>query len=202
MMGEMPDRQMRLTPQWPGSAADSARARRFIEQMRQVLAKYQDVRVAEHDGFKQWLQGTDLPYFHFTSWHRALEAMVSFDPARPTSLLYAREADGTFRLLGAMYTAPATKTDEELNALIPLSLARWHQHVNWCVPRPEDRNRWPETRYGEPIHGITTLAACDSVGGIFRQRISDWMIHVYAFASDDPRAIWCVDRHDAKGEGE
>jgi hypothetical protein len=197
MGGEMAgDPQMRLTALRPGTAADSARALAFIEDVRRLLAKYQDVQAAAVDGYRQWLPTFKLPFYHFTSWHRAIEALVRFDPARPTSLLYRQESDGHFRLIGAMYTAPASLADDSLNALIPLSLARWHAHVNWCVPPPGAGNRWPETRSGGPIAGISTRAGCDSVGGTFRPRIYDWSIHVYAFAGDDPRAVWCVDNQE------
>lgn len=202
-MAAMPeDPQMRLTPLRPGTPADSVRAKQFVEQMRGLLAKYQDVRTAEADGYRQFLAALKLPYYHFTSWRRGVDAMVRFDPARPTSLLYGREADGSFHLLGAMYTAPASMSDDDLDALVPLSLARWHQHVNWCVPAPTAPNRPPERSAGGPIPGVFTRAACDSVGGRFRPRIFDWSIHIYAFAGDDPRAIWCVDHQDMEMSGE
>ncbi|HXQ28723.1 MAG TPA: hypothetical protein VN848_05590 [Gemmatimonadales bacterium] len=202
-MAQMPeDPQMRLTPLRPGTPADSARAKHFVERMRELLAKYQDVRIAEADGYKQYLRDLTLPYYHFTSWRRAIDAMVRFDPARPTSLLYGRDPDGSFHLWGAMYTAPAGMSDDDLDALVPLSLARWHQHLNWCVPVPTTRNRPPDTHAGGPIPGISTRAGCDSVGGRFRPRLFDWSIHIYAFAGDDPKAIWCVDHQDMKMSGE
>jgi hypothetical protein len=198
MDAQMPaDPQMRLTPLRKGTQADSARARQFVAEMGRVLAKYEDPRVAEADGFRMWLSNLNLPVYHFTSWRRAIESLVRFDPARPTSLLYAREPDGRFRLLGAMYPARASASDDDLDALIPLSLGRWHEHVNWCVPPPKAGHPWE----GEPAPGIVTRAGCDSIGGHFRPRVHDWSIHVYALAGDDPRAIWCVDTdHDAMRE--
>ncbi len=199
MGGEMAgDPQMRLTALRPGTAADSARALAFIEDVRRLLAKYQDVQAAAVDGYrKQWLPTfkTATSTTSRAGTERSKPWCGSI-PARPTSLLYRQESDGHFRLIGAMYTAPASLADDSLNALIPLSLARWHAHVNWCVPPPGAGNRWPETRSGGPIAGISTRAGCDSVGGTFRPRIYDWSIHVYAFAGDDPRAVWCVDNQE------
>jgi len=196
MISRMPnDPNLRLTPLRAGTAVDSSRARQFILEMRRGLTRYRDVRVAEADGFRMWLRGVKLPVYHFTSWRRAIEALVRFDPARPPSLLYEKEPNGRFQLLGAMYGAPGNTTEDDLDALIPLSFARWHEHVNWCVPPPGAGSRWPETRAGEPIFGISTRTGCDSVGGQYRQRVGDWMVHVYAFASDDPRVIWCVEQH-------
>jgi hypothetical protein len=137
--------------------------------------------------------------YHFTNWHWAIEAMFRFDPGKPTSLLYRKEPDGPFELVGAMYTAPARTTADELDRRVPLSIARWHEHVNWCLPPRREAGRWREQRGGQPVFGpqspIATRAACDSVGGRFRPRIFGWMIHVQAFASDDPRVIWSVDHH-------
>ncbi|MGH7856567.1 MAG: hypothetical protein ACREQY_04490, partial [Candidatus Binatia bacterium] len=56
-----------------------------------------------------------------------------FDRSKPGSLLYAHERGG-WRLVGAMYSAPSKTTENELHARIPLSVARWHAHVNICLP--------------------------------------------------------------------
>jgi hypothetical protein len=191
------DLHMRLTPSRPGSAADSARAAALVVEMRDVLGKYRDVRVAQADGFRQFLPKGPQAITHFTSWRYALRAMFQFDPTRPTSLLYQRHPDGAFELVGAMYTAPARTSEDDLNARIPLSVARWHQHVNWCLPPRGARERWFEVRNGERVFGpqspIATREACDAVGGRFRERLLGWMVHVNAFASDDPKVIWRVE---------
>lgn len=81
-----------------------------------------------------------------------------------------------------MYTAPASFTEDELDERVPLSLLPWHQHVNWCVPGPLHRERWRETRDGQPVFGpkspIATEDACDAVDGVFRPRVFGWMVHV------------------------
>ena len=82
MSGQMPEsRHVRLTPLRTGTAADSARARQLVAEMRRALTKYQDVHVAESDGFRMTLRGVQLPVYHFTSWRRAIEAMGRFDEA-------------------------------------------------------------------------------------------------------------------------
>jgi hypothetical protein len=125
--------------------------------------------------------------------------MVRFDPAKPTSLLYREERSGHFELVGAMYTAPARTTADDLDRRIPLSIARWHEHVNWCLPPQGAARRWREQRAGHAVFGprspIATRAACASVGGRFRPRVFGWMVHVQAFASDDPRVIWSLGHH-------
>jgi len=202
MGGEMANApHMRLTPLRVGTAADSSRARDLVVTIRRALDKYRDVSVAEADGFRQFLPGVKQPVYHFTNWRWAVEAMFRFDATRPTSLLYRREADGHFTLIGAMYTAPARASPDDLDRRIPLSIARWHEHVNWCLPPRGEGARWGERRGGQPVFGpaspIATRAACDAVGGRFRPRIFGWMVHVQAFASDDPAIIWSVGHHGA-----
>ena len=52
------------------------------------------------------LPNIKLPMYHFTNYDYARQAQSTFDPARPTSLLYKPLAGGGFELVGAMYTAP------------------------------------------------------------------------------------------------
>jgi hypothetical protein len=197
------DPHMTLTPARAGSAADSARAAAFVAQLRAALAPYSDVRAAQADGFRQFLPGVKQPIYHFTNWRWALEEMFRFDPAKPTSLLYREEADGRFVLVGAMYTAPARTTLDELDRRIPLSVARWHEHVNWCLPPRGEPGRWGETRGGRPVFGpkspIATAEACAAAGGRFLPRIFGWMVHVMAFESDDPKVIWGAGGEHAHG---
>jgi hypothetical protein len=98
-----------------------------------------------------------------------------------------------------MYTAPARLGDDELDQRIPLSVARWHEHVNWCIPPRGAIERWRDSTAGRPVFGpqspIATADGCAAVGGRFLPRIFGWMVHVNAFASDDPRVIWAVHHH-------
>lgn len=163
----------------------------------------QTAAAAEHtmsgamaDGFRQFIPGGAAPVQHYTKLRWALKSRTRLDPSRPTSLLYRRAADGNLELVGAMFTAPAGATEDELDARLPLSVARWHQHMNWCTPRigPGMRERWRETKDGHPVFGphspIATPEACEAVRGRFRPRLLGWMVHVMAFAGDDPHEIW------------
>jgi hypothetical protein len=195
MMGPMSaEPHLALTPPREPTAADTARAAGLVAEMRTALEQYRDVRVAESHGFRQFLPGLKQPIYHFTNSRWALEEMFRFNAAKPTSLLYHQELDGKFVLLGAMYTAPARASLDELERRIPLAVARWHEHVNWCVPPAGQRERWRETRDGAPVFGpqspIASAAACAAVGGRFLPRIFGWMVHVMAFESDDPKVIW------------
>ena len=190
------DLHLRLTPRRAATAADSARAAEVLATMRRELVKYADVSVAEADGFRQFLPGVPAPIAHFTNFRWALASRRALDPAQPTSLLYQRDSTGRFTLVGAMFTAPPSISDDELDRRLPLSIARWHEHVNWCLPPAGARERWRETKDGQPVFGpkspIATREACDAVGGRFAPRLFGWMVHVMAFASGDP---WNTSHH-------
>src|SRR6266516_3770821 len=49
------DLHMRLTPERPPAPGDSTRAAAVVAVMRRELAKYRDVRVAEADGFRNFI---------------------------------------------------------------------------------------------------------------------------------------------------
>lgn len=191
------DLHLRLTPPRPPAPGDSARAAQVLAAMRRDLAQYRDVQVAEHDGFRDFLPNAGVPMHHFTKLLWAFQARRGLNPARPTSLLYQAAPDGGLTLVGAMFTAPPQTSDDELNTRLPLSIARWHQHINWCLPPLADaRRRWRETKDGQPVFGpqspIATAEACEAVGGRFRPRLFGWMVHVMAFSDGDP---WNAHHH-------
>jgi len=199
------DLHMKLTPERRAAPGDSTRAAALVTRVRGTLAKYRDVRVAEADGFHLFLPGVKhQPVYHYTNRLYALEAMVRFDPDHPTSLLYQRRPGDSLVLVGAMYTAPARLPDDDLDQRIPLSIARWHEHVNWCIPPRGGIQHWRDSTGGRPVFGpqspIATAEACTAAGGRFLPRIFGWMVHVNAFASDDPRVIWAAHHHEGMEE--
>ncbi len=66
--------------------------------------------------------------------------------------------------------------------------------MNWCLPPAGARERWAEMKDGARVFGprspIATREACDAVGGRFVPHLFGWMVHVQAFAGDDPAVIW------------
>ena len=60
------------------------------------------------------------------------------DPSKPTSLLYIETPTQRFKLQGVMFTARPSATEDELNERIPLSVAHWHKHINFCAA-PADK---------------------------------------------------------------
>ena len=193
-------KHMELTPLRTPTHADSVRATKITAELRQAIAKYQDTTTAVADGYKMFLPKLkEQRIYHFTNYGRAFVAEFHFDPAKPTSLLYKRGTDGTLHLIGAMYTAPKTASLAKLDTRVPLGIARWHKHVNWCVPKKGDERRWLERKNDKPVFGpespIATKADCDAVNGVFHPNLFGWMIHANAFEGHDLASIWRDEDH-------
>ena len=185
---------METTPTRKVTTADSLRANEIVSELRVAIAKYRDVKVAEADGFKMFApQIRNQLVYHFTKNLWALENQFTFNPGRPTSLLYRKDAQGNFVLVGAMFTAPKRYMVSDLDKRIPTSVAHWHKHINWCLPPRRENERWTEVKSGRPVFGplgIATREECDAAGGRFVKEVFGWMVHANVFASNDPKVIW------------
>jgi hypothetical protein len=186
---------MKMSALKPAQPGDDARAAKIVEQAKAAIAKYKDPAAAEADGFRLFLpQVKHQKQYHYTNHRNAFAAAFKFDPAKPTSLLYADGKDGKKQLIGLMYTAPARFSEEQLAERIPASVAQWHQHVNLCVPPKAQRDDMfkPDAKFG--LRGsISTEAECKAAGGTFKPRIFGWMVHMYPWEKT-PDAIWSVER--------
>ena len=203
---------MKMTELRAPTPADTQRAQVIIRTMREQLSKYQDYKLAEANGYQPYMESIPQDVYHFTNAEQTrAEWLGDVDLMRPGSLLYEKKTFGGYRLVGAMYSAPANYTPAQLDRIIPLGLTRWHQHVNICLPAgiSEDdvmngriavhptaaaigagRHRDPRLGYfADPRFGfvgtIADAGACDAVGGSFHPLIFGWMVHVYPFAGTD-----------------
>jgi hypothetical protein len=170
---------MKMTALRRPSPGDQERARKIVDEAREVMSKYQDYHDALADGFKIFLPNVPQQQYHFTNYSYGFEAGLRFNPEHPTSLLYDKTPDG-YKLAGVMYTASAKANEDELNARVPLSVAQWHEHVNFCFP-PKDRESeaWQKNPKFGMAGSISTKENCDQAGGRFVPLIFGWMVHVY-----------------------
>jgi hypothetical protein len=171
---------MRMTQLRATNAEDRERADQLLALLREVIEPYKDYRVALADGYQIFLPQMPQGEYHFNNYWNTFVESFTFDPARPSSLLYKKTREG-WELTGAMFTAPRSATLEQLDQRVPLSVARWHQHINLCMPRRTTANaNWK-------IFGldgsIATEQACSEAGGRFYPQIFGWMVHVYPFAA-------------------
>jgi hypothetical protein len=184
---------MHMTKPRPQTVADRKRADEIAEQLRAAIEKYKDYHVALNDGFKIFLPKVPQKEYHFTNYLNGFLESFTFDPARPTSLLYRKTATG-YELVGAMYTMPKSATEEQLNERVPLSMATWHQHTNLCVPPRDGRRKADYMKFG--LRGsIHTKEACDAAGGKFYPVIFGWMVHVYPY-EDSTAKVFAMHRSD------
>jgi hypothetical protein len=167
---------------------DDRRAEEIVEILGKSIAKYKDYKVALADNYKIFFPNVKQPIYHFTNYKNAMAASFIFNPAHPTSLLYKKTADG-YELVGAMFTAPKNATEQQLNERVPLSVARWHEHVNFCLPpRGAAPSQIDWKKFGL-AGSIATEDACAQANGRWIRQIFGWMVHVYPFQTD-PDKVW------------
>jgi hypothetical protein len=177
---------MTLTPAEPRRSGDVERAAAIADAVRAAIEPYRDYRKAVADGFKPGRLEVPQKEYHFSNRANFIAALRGFDVKRPTSLLYERTADGGFRLIGAMYTDRRDASDAELDGRIPLSLARWHEHIDLCLPPAGMGLKamgGAHPAFG-PRGSISTAAACSAAGGRFVAHLYGWMVHVYPYERD------------------
>jgi len=187
---------MKMTELRAMRPGDAERAQKVLEGARKASEKYLDYHVALNDGFRIFLPNVPQKVYHFTSYAYGREAAFSFNPEHPTSLLYEKHGDD-YKLVGVMYTAPKRFTEDDLDQRIPLSIAQWHEHVNFCrAPLGHIMESFgPNPRFGFK-GSIASREECDAAGGTFIPLVFNWMVHVYPFEKDQA-AIWSVERQHA-----
>jgi len=189
---------MKMTALRQTKPGDGARAQVVVDAARKAAEKYLDYHSALADGFQIFLPNIPQKIYHFTNYKYAMEAGFHFNPEHPTSLLYEKHGND-YKLIGVMYTAPKRFTEDQLDERIPLSVAQWHEHVNFCrppanMPASEKMEKLlgPNAQFG--LKGsIHTPEACDAAGGTFIPIVFNWMVHVYPFEKDQA-SIWSVER--------
>jgi hypothetical protein len=190
------DGHMYMTTLRPPEPGDRQKADAIVAAAKEAMEPYQDYRKALADGYQIFLPNIPQPQYHFTRAEYGREALTHFDPLKPTSLLYKKTADGGYHLVGVMYTDRVTASEDEINERIPLSVARWHQHVNFCrAPVGQWAGYFgPHAKFGL-MGSIHTRAECEAAGGVFLAHVFGWMVHVYPYETD-AKKIWAVDDDD------
>ena len=123
---------MKMTALRPPKPGDAARAQQVADEARKAADKYVDYHTALAEGFKIFHPEIPQKMYHFTNYSYAVENAFRFNPEHPTSLLYEKHGDD-YKLIGVMYTAPKRFSEDQLDERVPLSVAQWHEHVNFCT---------------------------------------------------------------------
>ena len=173
---------MYVTPLRPRHPGDEEKVKAVVAQVKAAIERYKDYHKALADGYVIANPDVNEPQFHFTKEANAVDAEKHFDPAKPTSLLYFQTPTQRYKLEGVMFTLPPNASEDELNDRIPLSIVRWHKHINFCGA---PANRVKEYFGKHPKFGmfgsINTAEACKAEGGTFLPVVFTWMIHVFPF---------------------
>jgi hypothetical protein len=189
---------MYMTSIRPLKPGDAQKANTLVDSAKAAMEPYKDFHKALDEGYEIFLPNIPQPQYHFTKNAYGLEARFRFDPSKPTSLLYTKTPDGGYKLVGAMYTDRVDASEDELNERIPLSIAHWHQHINFCKAPAGQKAAYfgPNAKFG--LRGsITTKDACEAAGGEFHPHVFGWMVHVYPYETD-PKKVWSTN-DDAQG---
>jgi hypothetical protein len=171
-----------MTPLRPKQPGDDEKAKAVVANVKAAIERYKDYRKALVDGYVIAKPELKQPQYHFINQANTREADIHFDASKPTALLYRRTPMQQYKLEGVMYTASPDATEDELNQRIPLSIARWHRHLNLCVA-PEDRAK--DYQAAHPKFGmfgsINTKEACEAERGTFLPHVFTWMLHVFPY---------------------
>jgi hypothetical protein len=176
---------MCITPMRSMQPGDEERAKALVAQVRAAIEKYKDYKKALADGYVIGNPNVEQPQYHFTKNANVHLADTQFDPAKPSSLLYWHTDSQRYKLEGVMFTDSTSATEDELDQRIPLSIARWHEHTNFCGA---PANKVSEYHGEHPKFGmfgsIHTKEACQAEGGTFFPVLFSWMIHVFPYEND------------------
>jgi hypothetical protein len=176
---------MYMTSLRPTQPGDEEKARAVVAQVKASIERYKDYKKALADGYAIGNPEVNEPEFHFISQANTAEAEKHFDPAKPSALLYFQTPKQRYKLEGVMFTVPPNASEDELNNRIPLSMVRWHQHINFCAAPADKVKQYlgQHPKFGM-FGSINTPDACKAEGGTFFPVIFTWMIHVFPYESD------------------
>ena len=191
-MGAMTN-HMCITPMRPKLPGDEEKAKAVVAQIKASIEKYKNYKKALADGYVIANPMVDQPQAHFTNAVNVRLGDTQFDPTKPSSLLYFKTPTQRYRLEGVMFTDRPSATEDELNERIPLSIARWHEHTNFCAAPAEKVKDYhgDHPKFGM-FGSIHTQAACQAEGGTFMPLVFSWMIHVFPY-EDNMKDIFSMD---------
>jgi hypothetical protein len=174
-----------MTPLRPKQPGDDEKAKALVEQVKAAIEKYKDYKKALADGYVIANPKVVQPQAHFNNDANVRLADLMFDPTKPSSLLYYRTPTQRYKLEGVMFTDSTSATEDQLNQRIPLSIARWHEHTNFCAAPAEKVKFYfgDHPKFGM-FGSIHTKEACQAEGGTFFPVVFSWMIHVFPYENN------------------
>ncbi|HMF65054.1 MAG TPA: hypothetical protein VK608_13270 [Edaphobacter sp.] len=188
---------MCITPLRPKQPGDEQKAKALVAEVKATIEKYKDYKKALADRYVIANPKLEQPQYHFNNEANVRLADTQFDPTKPSSLLYRRTPTQRYKLEGVMFTARRDATEDELNQRIPLSIARWHRHINFCAAPAEKVKEYhgDHPKFGM-FGSIHTKEACQAEGGTFYPVMFSWMIHVFPY-EDNMKDVFSMNDDEA-----
>ena len=151
---------------------------RLVEQLDAVRAateKFRDVDVAVRTGYRQATEEVPNMGAHFV--HPLWSLDGKFDPARPEILLYVRDDDGEWELVGTSFVQSLLLAGFDHPEAFVGPLDNWHVHYDLCTG-PTFMSR------------SATQAECRKDGGVWVPAYG-WMIHAWVWV-DNPLGVFTM----------
>ena len=160
-----------------GAAVSYAELKKTVDELecvREVTAKYRDVKVAQADGYQE--RGVEMKGMgvHFV---REMEP-DAFHLEKPPMLVYEKDPSGPggYSLVGVVYLLKGAEgpDGQPVNNPFPKPLAMWHHHATVCMlSASEHVNNLSEDQ-------------CRQRGGHYND---EWMLHAWIW-KDSPRGVF------------
>ena len=149
-----------------------------LKHIREITAKYRDVRVAKADGYRN-LGGAPGLGYHFA---RDLDPN-EVDLDKPPVLMYEDDpsAPDGYALAGVMYILKSEpgSDGQPVNNPFPKSLALWHKHQHICMFKDNTTHR-----------DNLTEEQCRQIGGRFIKE-TQWMLHAWVW-KESPLGVFSM----------
>lgn len=146
-----------------------------LDTVRQSTEKYQDVEVAQDDGYRVSLNQFPNMGAHFVNPELMNDGL--FNPAEPEFLLYIQDDAREWELVGTGFILPTSLVGEDHQDGFVGPLDNWHVHYSLCLG-------------GFGNRGSATSAECLERGGSWLPSFG-WMIHTYVWV-DNPLGVFSM----------
>jgi hypothetical protein len=145
-----------------------------LDALRQAMAEFRDIEKAKSLGYVQ--TGGEVPNMGI---HLASPARIrdgKFDPSRPEMLLFGRDGNGGWKLVGASFILPTVLAGYDHPEGFVGPLDNWHVHYNQCNT---EKGTFSATR-----------EECEANGGEWSFSFG-WMLHAYVEV-DNPLGVFSM----------
>ena len=146
-----------------------------LDTIRAATEKFRDVDVAVRAGYRQATEEVPNMGAHFV--HPLWSLDGKFDPARPEILLYVRDEEGEWELVGTSFVQSLLLAGFDHPEAFVGPLDNWHVHYELCTgPTFTSRS--------------ATQAECRKDGGVWVPAYG-WMIHAWVWV-DNPLGVFTM----------